>query len=150
MPVDARGAQSSFFDPPGRELDLGNRQRVANPTTSLFLAPARNLLGTALSSFALAGVVSVLVVAAIRSGPRLVRGNPLNSMLWLQALSGWLLYAWFNPFEPFLWVVQFVPLWIVGIADSWRTLPRSAWVVLAFVTLALALHNALAFWMPLR
>ena len=149
MPIESRHTGTSFFDPPARGLDFRNRAG-ATLATSLFFAPARNLLGTALSSVVLAGVASVLVVAAVRSRPTLARGDPLHLMLWLQALIGWLFYVWFNPFEPFLWVAEFVPLWIVGIADGWRTLPRSAWVVLALVTFALALHNAFAFWLPLR
>lgn len=150
MPVKARAPERSFFGPPGREFDLRKRQPAGSQSASMFFEPVRNLLGTALSSLALVGVATVLVVAAMRSGARFVRGDPLHVMLWLQALSGWLFYTWFNPFEPFLWIVEFVPLWVVGIADGWRTLPRSSWVGLALVTLVLALHNAFAFWMPLR
>jgi hypothetical protein len=71
-------------------------------------------------------------------------------MLLAQALAGWLLYTWFNPFEPFLWVAEFLPLWIAMVADGWRRQGLAATVAIGFAALVVALHNIFAFYVSFR
>jgi len=107
-----------------------------------------NLLSTAESTLAVAGVLAVLAATAAASARRVLAGDPLHSMIAVHALGGWLLYTWFNPYEPFLWVAEYVPLWIVAVADVWRDKPRAVWIGLGVVTVLVAVHNYFAFYVP--
>ncbi len=93
----------------------------------------------------------LLLLAALgASVARIYSGDALHTMLLAQAAAGWLLYTWFNPLEPFLWVVEFVPLWIVMIAELLRAKNRPLWIGLATLAVLIALHNVHAFYFPFR
>jgi hypothetical protein len=147
-PVEPREPGRGFFAPPRYVLDLPRTVDGENPSTGLYLQPARNLWTTAPSALALAGVLAVLLAAGAWSFRRLLAGDPLHGMIAVHAAAGWLSYTWFNPHEPFLWVLEYVPLWIVAIADASRGTPRAAWIALGLVTAAVAAHNWFAFYVP--
>jgi hypothetical protein len=150
MPVEARPPHRGFLAPPWYELDLELPKRGLRPSTGLFLEPARNLFGTAVSLLALAGVAAVLAWAGALSLRRVVAGDPFHGMLACQAACGWLLYAWYDPFEPFLWVLEFLPLWMAMIADHSRGRRGAHWLALGLVALGVGVHNAFAFYLPFR
>jgi hypothetical protein len=153
MPVEPRDAKRSFLQPPTYEL---NSRRLRKQTgrrsapTGLFLQPARNASGSLLSLLAALGVTLLLLIALGVSLGRAISGDVLHGMLLAHAAAGWLLYTWFNPFEPFLWVVEFLPLWIVSIAELLRRAPRPLWIGMATLTVLIALHNVFAFYLPFR
>ena len=120
------------------------------PSSLLFHQPARNLLGYALSLLAALGMAGLLCGAAVFSVRRAMAGDALLTMVWVQAITGWLLYTWFNPVEPFLWGLEFVPLWMVTIAESWRDRGRLAWAFLTVTAFLLAAHNLFAFFLPFQ
>jgi hypothetical protein len=150
MPVEPRPAERGFLDPPTYDLDIAWPKGTDRPSTGLFLEPARNLAGSALSLLAAVGVATALAGAGVTSARRAARGDPLHLLVLAQAAVGWLLYSWFNPLEPFLWVVEYVPMWIVMMADALRERSRGVWIGLALVAAIVGAHNWFAFYVPFR
>jgi hypothetical protein len=148
-PVDNREPKGGFFAVPEYRLNPSNADNQYDET-KLYLAPARNMLGTAISATALLGIISLFVWAAICTTRRLIKGDLLHCAVALQAIGGWLVYTWFNPVEPFLWVVEFVPLWVTVIADSLRDRPRNYWALMTAVALFVGLHNYFAFYLSFK
>jgi hypothetical protein len=118
---------------------------------SPFSAKLGGLLHSPLSVLALLGVGALLVTTALRSLRRLVSGDPLHVVLWASWIGGWVFYTWFNPHEPFLWILQFGVLEIVALADTWSSRRSAANVApLVVVAVLVALHNAVFFWLRYR
>jgi hypothetical protein len=150
MPVEPRNPDRSFFAPPTYVVDLEYSGEGPYPTTGLFLQPLHNLLGNALSLFALAGMVVALGWASVSCARRISVGDPFHTLIAAQAPAGWFLYSLFNPFEPFLWIVEFLPLWIAMIADHSRGRNLRYLVALGALTVLVAAHNWFAFYLPFR
>jgi hypothetical protein len=147
MPVETRPAGRSFFAPPDYDLDLEWKEGDVRPSTPLFSRPARNLLGFAVSLLAFAAIAVLLASAFVASVVRALRGDLLHTVLITQAIFGWLLYTWH---EPFLWIVGFVSLWLVMIAELLRGRGRAPWVGVALAGVVLGVHNLFAFYLPFR
>ncbi len=47
-------------------------------------------------------------------------------------------------------MVEFVPLWIVAIAELFHGKGLRLWIGLATLSVLIALHNVLAFYLPFR
>jgi hypothetical protein len=150
MPVERPASGRGFLAPPTYQLDLEYSGEGVLPSTELFLEPARNMLGSALGLAALAGVVAVLVWACGRGLGRAATGDPFHAGLALQATCGWLFYTWFNPLEPFLWTLEFMPLWVAMLADGLRGRSRFGALALAALAACLLAHNWFAFYLPFR
>ena len=150
MPVASRETGRSFFAPPTYDFDLQRSGRPRHHSTELFLQPLRNLLGNALSLLALTGTVVAMGWAFVLTGRRIAAGDSFHVMLAAQAVSGWLLYSLFNPFEPFLWIVEFLPLWMAMIADHSRGRSVRHLAALAALAVLVATHNVFAFYLPFR
>jgi hypothetical protein len=118
---------------------------------SPFSAKTNGMLHSPLSLSALLGVAGLLLITWTRSLRRLASGDVFHAMLWLSWIVGWLFYTWFNPHEPFLWILQFGVLEIVMLADTWpatrQLLPIAGMALIATV---IALHNTMFFWLPYR
>ncbi len=99
---------------------------------------------------AFAGVAAWLAATALFTARRLRSGDPLAWMLPIQGTAGLLLYTYFNPWEPFLWVLELWIGWVVASAWVARALPERAVPGLALLAGAVGLHNALAFWLAFR
>ena len=84
---------------------------------------------------------------SLRPSRRLDPGRPRPTNC---AAAGWVLYTWFNPFEPFLWSLEFMPLWVVMLADLARSGGRGTRVGLGLVALAVGTHNWFALYLPFR
>jgi hypothetical protein len=113
---------------------------------SPFSSKLTGLLHSPLSLLALVGVGAGLFTTSVRSLQRLVRGDPFHLLLWASWIMGWLFYTWFNPREPFLWILQFGVLQIVALADSWPKGKKWPLVALVGVTMLVATHNTVFFW----
>jgi hypothetical protein len=150
MPVEPRGAGRGFLAPPRNDLARAWRSDDEDSSTNLFDQPARNLLGSAVSLAACVAIGLLLVGAVVTSVRGAATGDPLHALLLGQAIVAWLLYTWFDPFEPFLWVLECVPLWIVMIAELMRSRRGAAWWGLGLAAAILGVHNAFAFWLPFR
>jgi len=153
MPVEPRDPGRGFFEPPTYDLNVAGWSKVGERrfrSLGLFLQPAGNVFGSALSLLAATGVVLLLLTALGVSVGRIYSGDVLHLMLLAQAAAGWLMYTWFNPWEPFLWIVEYMPIWIVMIAEMLRSKSRLLWIGLAALAVLVALHNVHAFYLPFR
>lgn len=99
---------------------------------------------------ALLSVVAVLLVTAGYSLVRATHGDPLHTQLWLQWVFGWLLYTWFNPWEPFLWSLEFHGISMVAVAAAAARASQRTWWAAAALALLLVVHNGASFYWPLR
>jgi len=59
-------------------------------------------------------------------------------------------YTWFHPREPFLWLLECLPLVVVGVAVAMRDRPRLAWAGMVLFSALLLAHNYFAFYVPFR
>lgn len=123
---------------------------AGDTSIALFREPLHRLLGRLPAALALAGLAAVLAIAAAFSAARLRVADPLHVTIAFAFVCGWLLYTLFDPFEPFLWIAEFVPLTLVVVADAWRGRGTGSWVALGAVTALTGLHNLIAFYLPLR
>jgi hypothetical protein len=124
-------------------MPLGD-QRFPFNTGARWFFPAPLAVAALLATFAF------LAATAFRSVQRLRRLDPLHALLWVTWLSGWLFYTWFNPHEPFLWIVQFGILVFVAFADTFRDRPRVHAAVVGGFGLLVVAHNAVYFWLRYR
>jgi hypothetical protein len=150
MPVrDPGPAQNS----PGQSEDpetLPPSQRLSGPSKQqskpVFGEPLRNLLLSPVGLLALGGVTLVLGRAAVLCLVEASAGHAFHLMLAIQWMTGWLFYTWFNPFEPFLWGAEFMPLHIAAFAAVARGI--GWWAATAAVALLVAVHNWQHFYLP--
>lgn len=118
---------------------------------SPFTARLNGLLHAPLSFVALLAVAGLLLVTAARGLRRLAQGDVFQAALWLSWVLGWLFYTWFNPHEPFLWILQFGVLELVAFADTWPATRRLVPIArMAIVSSIVALHNVVFFWLRYR
>jgi len=116
----------------------------------LFLQPAHNLLPYPVSCLALLGLTAILSRTLLLGIRRMADGDAFLTVLTCQWLVGWLLYTWFNPFEPFLWAVGFMPLLMAAIADTSPTKSRGYWLTMGVFAVAVAVHNWRWFYLEFR
>jgi hypothetical protein len=104
--------------------------------------------------FALAAMLAVSVVllaTGFVTCKSAYRGDAFSAMLVLQFGVGWLLYTWFNPWEPFLWGLEFHALSLAALADASRRRPepRVTWAIAGLAVLV-GIHNLVFFYSLLR
>jgi len=63
---------------------------------------------------------------------------------------GLLLYTWFNPHEPFLWLLEFLPFLVVFLGNGLKKSGNNVWVLISIGILFLLIHNVLFFYIPYR
>jgi len=115
-----------------------------------FWEPFSYFLRKPAAAVVLAGVITLVAFSALASLRVAIRGDPFQVAIWLYLVSGWLFYSWFNPWEPFLWLGEFLPFQLALIACALRSRPRSWWTALSVLTAGLAIHNGVYFWTALR
>jgi hypothetical protein len=150
MPIAAQAADRGFFATPTYVIGPDWPRGEDGPSTRLFSMPARNVFRNGLALIVTIGLVLGFTVLSFPALARAVRGDPLQQIVMAQGIAGWLLYTFFNPFEPFLWTVEYVPLWMVLFAEGLRDRGRAWWIAAAAFTVLLALHNWNAFYLPFR
>lgn len=60
------------------------------------------------------------------------------------------LYTWFNPQEPFIWLLEFLPLLALFLGNGLKTGGRAAWGLAAATAFLVLVHNTLFFLLPYR
>ncbi len=115
-----------------------------------FWSPVAAFLARPASLAVLAGTLALMLFSAFVAGGAGIRGDPLAIAIALYTGSGWLFYTWLNPWEPFLWLGEFLPFQIALTACALRGRGRPHWIALGVLTLALAAHNGAYFWYALR
>ena len=76
--------------------------------------------------------------------------GPLAACILVNWGVGLLLYTWFNPHEPFLWLLEFLPLQVVFLGNGMRKCGNNVWVLVGIGILFLLIHNVLFFYLPYR
>lgn len=151
MPVMAVPAEHPFAAPPQFSVDqVSSRFGQLQGDTQLFREPVQNLLGTAVSAAALVCTLPLLAGGLLGGLWEAKRGNRVAAASLAVGLSGLLLYTWFNPHEPFLWGVEFLPLWLIWIGLFCRRLNRFGVVWVFAAAGSVAVHNWYAFFETFR
>ena len=116
------------------------------PVRARFTAPLASMWAGALSSAALAGMLLFWARVLVPLARGLSRGDPF---LWLITV-GWVgalvFYTWFDPFEPFIWLLEFLPLLVALAARTLRPAGRRSFVFLALLATVTAAHNWVDFY----
>jgi len=82
---------------------------------------------------------------------RCVRNSvPLSVCILANWAAGIGLYTWFNPQEPFIWLLEFLPLLALLLGNGLKTGGRVPWILAAAATFAVLVHNTLFFLLPYR
>jgi hypothetical protein len=76
--------------------------------------------------------------------------GPLAACLLVNWGVGLMLYTWFNPHEPFLWLLEFLPILVVGLGNGLKKSSNNVWVLISIGILFLLIHNILFFFLPYR
>ena len=63
---------------------------------------------------------------------------------------GLMLYTWFNPHEPFLWLLEFLPFLVVFLGNGLKKSGNNVWILISIGILFLLIHNVLFFYLPYR
>jgi hypothetical protein len=150
MPIQPRPVDVGPWSAPRYHFHAVWTPGKIQPSAGLFHESMRNLAGYLPSLFALLALLGLMAFSGVWSVRRLARGDPLHVMLWAQAIAGWFLYTWFNPIEPFLWSLEFVPLWVVSMAEALRPRGSVTWAIAGVATFLLAVHNTFAFFLSFR
>lgn len=111
-----------------------------------FSTGARWFFRSPLGAVALLSSLAFLGRTAFASFRCLRAADPLHVVLWVTWVSGWLFFVWFNPVEPFLWVVQFGVLVFIAFADTYRAVRPAFTAAIALFGGIVLLHNMIFFW----
>ena len=76
--------------------------------------------------------------------------GPLAACILVNWGVGLLLYTWFNPHEPFLWLLEFLPFLVVFLGNGLKKSGNNVWVLISIWILFLLIHNVLFFYLPYR
>ncbi len=115
-----------------------------------FRTPLRR---TARAPLAAAALVSLLVVLGY-TGAHLVRRLAARDLflwwvtaIWVASLA---FYTWFDPQEPFLWLLEFLPPTLVCMGDAFKSGGRVATALLFCTDVLVLASNAVFFWAHYR
>jgi len=77
-------------------------------------------------------------------------GGPLAACIVINWGIGIMLYTWFNPHEPFLWLLEFLPLLVVFLGNGLKKSGNNVWILISIWILFLLVHNTMYFYLPYR
>jgi hypothetical protein len=60
------------------------------------------------------------------------------------------LYTWFNPGEPFLWLLEFLPLFVVLLGNGLKQGGFKEWGLIGIGIILILVHNTVYFYLPYR
>jgi hypothetical protein len=115
-----------------------------------FHDPLAGMMSHPLSAVTLIAYSAMLGAAGYFTWHSRRRGGPLMWVILINWGVGVFLYVWFNPYEPFLWLLEFLPLLIVVLANAFKDRGRRVWSAVAVVTVLVALHNTVFFYAAYR
>jgi len=76
--------------------------------------------------------------------------GPLAACLLMNWLVRLMLYTSFNPHEPFLWLLEFLPLLLVFLGNGLNKSGNNVWILISIGILFLLIHNDIFFYLPYR
>ncbi len=116
------------------------------PRVGYFSEPLSTMLTRPLPTVALVGVMTLFAGALGFSLVRIAQGDPFHWAVAVQWLPAWLFYTWWNPAEPFLWGLEFLPLSMAIVATTCTRAPRLTWIALSVLLGVVILHNVHYFY----
>ena len=126
--------------------DPVGRYRRGEPRVAYFSGSLATMFTHPLSSAALLGVILLLASALGLGLVRMARGDPFHWAIAIQWFPAWLFYTWWDPFEPFLWGLEFLPLSMAIVATTCARAPRLTWIALSVLLPVVILHNVHYFY----
>jgi len=63
---------------------------------------------------------------------------------------GLVLYTWFNPGEPFIWLLEFLPFLVVLLGNGQKQGGFKEWILIGIGTFLILVHNVMYFYLPYR
>jgi hypothetical protein len=94
--------------------------------------------------------VVILLIAGGATWKDRKNSGPLAACILVNWGIGLMLYTWFNPHEPFLWLLEFLPLLVVFLGNGLKKSGNKVWVLISIGILFLLIHNVLFFYLPYR
>ena len=76
--------------------------------------------------------------------------GPLAACILVNWGIGLMLYTWFNPHEPFLWLLEFLPFLVVFLGNGLKKSGNNVWILVSIWILFLLIHNVWFFYLPYR
>ncbi len=143
MPVRADNPDDVRQYQQRRAKDLGLEGRHI----PYFATPLASMRGDLLALVMLVGLAGLLLFTLYECTRKLFYLDPFTVAVALQWGSAWLFFTWWNPFEPFLWTLEFLPLTMVLIAGALKAVRGWAWGLPAVVALLVLVHNTRFFYL---
>jgi hypothetical protein len=125
-------------------------RRGARVRDAVFEAPLAGLLRDPGAALLLGGLLGLWLLALVRCARRLRALEPFSVVLASQWLASLLFFTWWDPREPFLWILEFLPLSVALLADSLPADRRLPWIGVAGLAVLLWVHNLRFFYLPFR
>ena len=94
--------------------------------------------------------VLIFLIAGWATWKNRKNGGALAMCILVNWGVGLMLYTWFNPHEPFLWLLEFLPLLVVFLGNGLKKSGNKVWVLVSIGILFLLIHNVLFFYLPYR
>lgn len=94
--------------------------------------------------------VMVFLIAGWATWKNRKNSGPLAACILMNWGVGIMLYTWFNPHEPFLWLLEFLPFLVVFLGNGLKKSGNNVWVLISIGILFLLIHNVLFFYLPYR
>jgi len=76
--------------------------------------------------------------------------GPLAACILMNWGAGLMLYTWFNPHEPFLWLLEFLPFLVLFLGNGLKKSGNKVWVLISICILFIFVHNVFFFYLPYR
>jgi hypothetical protein len=140
-----------------RNITLTNVSRMALATTvsavimpvgpDKFRGPLTGMAAHPLAVLTLLAYATMIGVAGYVAWRDRRRTKPLLSILAVNWCVGLALYVWFNPHEPFLWLLEFLPFVIVLVASAFKDCGTRTWSLVGAALVLVMLHNTLYFYL---
>lgn len=115
-----------------------------------FLGPLDGIEEHAGAMLTVALWVLIFLIAGWATWKNRKNSGPLAMCILMNWGVGLLLYTWFNPHEPFLWLLEFLPLLVVFLGNGLKKSGNNVWVLISIGILFLLIHNVLFFYLPYR
>ncbi|MCP2499962.1 MAG: hypothetical protein NCA08_00080 [Deltaproteobacteria bacterium] len=94
--------------------------------------------------------IVLLLIAGWATWKNRKNSGPLAACILMNWGVGLLLYTWFNPHEPFLWLLEFLPLLVAFMGNGLKKIGNKVWVLISIGILFILIHNIMFFYLPYR
>ena len=115
-----------------------------------FVGPLDGIEDHAGAMLTVALCVVILLIAGGATWKGSKNSGPLAACILVNWGVGLMLYTWFNPHEPFLWLLEFLPFLVVFLGNGLKKSGNTVWVLISIWILFLLIHNVLFFYLPYR